>query len=133
MISALIKIIFPFPELKKNSVKLHNFINDSNLTHIQKSKIIQYLNKSSITNYANYIKMSSGNRRTFDDDMESDNESDMDSGSEEDFTGVDNEENSAVTNPWIIARDDIAIMVAAFCIILFSFICQMPRPKLMLW
>ena len=45
--------------------------------------------------------MSSGNRKTFDDLPAS--PLSMDSGIEEDLTGVDNEENSAVTNPWIVA------------------------------
>ena len=45
--------------------------------------------------------MSSGNRKTFDDLPAS--PLSMVSGIEEDLTGMDNEENSAVTNPRIIA------------------------------
>ena len=47
--------------------------------------------------------MSSGNRKTFADDMSASSPLSLDSGIEEDLTGVDNEENSAVTNPWIVA------------------------------
>ena len=51
--------------------------------------------------------MSSGNRKTFVDDMPASPLS-LDSGIEEDLTGVDNEENTSVPNPWIVA---VAILV----------------------